>query len=82
MGRKFRVLCVFVLAAGFAATAEVRLKVRTLSSAADLHRAPLLRKTPHRNHFVAEMEAFPSPRAIQEWRRRGIRVTGYIPPRR
>src|SRR5437763_5026154 len=80
MAQGFRALCVFAAMAVFTATGAVRLKVRSVSSAADLHAAPLLRKTPHRSHFLAEMESSPGSRVIHEWQRRGIRVTGHIPP--
>jgi len=80
MLQKFRVLCVLGAMVGFPGAAAVRLKVRAVSSAADLHAGPLLRKTPHRSHFLAEMESAPALWTIQEWKRRGIRVTGHIPP--
>ena len=80
MRQRFRVLWVLCAIVGFPGEAAVRLKMQTVSSPSELHAGPLLRKTPHRSHFVAELKIAPGPRIIQEWKDRGIRVAGHIPP--
>jgi hypothetical protein len=47
---------------------------------ADLQPAPLLRKMPGRSHILVRMDRPPDAAAVQQWKSRGIRVAGHIPP--
>ena len=80
MGKRIPALVALVTLIQLPAAAEVRLKVRTIAGPASLHAGPMLRKSPHRSHFLVEMERAPGSSTIQEWQRRGIRVAGHIPP--
>jgi hypothetical protein len=60
------------------ALCEVRLKTRTIRGPADLASAPLQRKTPHRSHFLVELEREPGRAQLSEWSRRGIRVVAHL----
>jgi len=66
--------------AALPASAEVRLKTRILRGPGDLHAGILHRKTVGRSHLLVELDAPPGAPVIAEWRRRGIRVAGRVPP--
>ena len=71
---------VWIACAAIPAGAEIRLKTRTLRGAADLRAGSWLRKTPGRSHILVEMERHPAPETLAQWRRRGIRLAGHVPP--
>ena len=80
MGQRLPILGILAAMVGVPAGAEVHLKTRTIAGRADLREAPLVRRTSRRSHILVEMDAPPAATTVEAWKRRGIRVAGYVPP--
>ena len=80
MSGGLRILSIAMALAGVSAMAEIRLKTRTLRGPADLPTGALQRKTAGRSHALVEMDGRPGAETVAQWKRRGIRVVGHVPP--
>ena len=75
-------VCLLILAGALAAQPVIRLKRRSLEARADMqaHRVgPLKRRHSGSSHFLIQFSTAPSRVQIDELRRRGVRVTSYVP---
>src|SRR5579872_3587502 len=81
LGRK-KIVVLFVLAvlAAIPTNAAVRLKTGKVTGPGGLHPRGLRRKTLNRSHYLVEMAAPADRETLAAWKRRGIRVSGVIPP--
>jgi hypothetical protein len=79
MAQRWRVLCLLAGLGVTPAAAQVRLKTRTIAGPEDLRAGTLLRRT-SRRHLLVELDAARAAAIQHEWKRRGIRVVGQIPP--
>jgi len=74
--------CLLILAGTLTAQPVIRLKRRTLEARSDMqaHRAgPLKRRQGGSSHFLIQFSTAPTRLQINALRRRGIRVTSYVP---
>src|SRR5215472_11485492 len=73
-------LVLWILTTILGVPAEAQWRLKTHRVAAPGTSAPLVRKTPGRSHIVVEMRGMPGAAVVQEWKSRGIRVVGTLPP--